>query len=63
MPIAIRQATTADAQIMSSLNVDVQAIHSSALPWRFKPPSSETFPPDAAAALLAQLNNLVFIAE
>ena len=48
---------------MSSLNADVQAIHWSALPWRFKPPSPETFPPTAAAALLDQPNNLVFIAE
>jgi GNAT superfamily N-acetyltransferase len=48
---------------MSSLNADVQAIHWSALPWRFKPPSPETFPPTAAAALLAEPNNLVFIAE
>lgn len=63
MPIAIRQATTADAQIVSSLNSAVQAIHSSALPWRFKPPSSETFPPTAAAVLLAQPSNVVLIAE
>jgi GNAT superfamily N-acetyltransferase len=41
----------------------VQAIHWSALPWRFKPPSPEAFPPTAAAALLDQPNNPVFIAE
>jgi len=63
MPTATRQATTADAEVVSSLNADVQAIHWSALPWRFKPPSPETFPPTAAAALLDQPNNLVFIAE
>jgi GNAT superfamily N-acetyltransferase len=63
MHTATRQATTADAEVMSSLNADVQAIHWSALPWRFKPPSPETFPPTAAAALLAEPNNLVFIAE
>jgi ribosomal protein S18 acetylase RimI-like enzyme len=62
MPIAIRRATTADAEIMSSLNADVQAVHSSALPSLFKPPGQETFPP-AAAGLLAQPNHLVFIAE
>ena len=47
---------------MSALNADVQAIHASALPWRFKPPDPNTFPPAAAAALLAQPNNLVFVA-
>jgi ribosomal protein S18 acetylase RimI-like enzyme len=63
MPIAIRQATTADAEIISALNADVQALHWSALPWRFKPPGPATFPPVAAAGLLAQPNHLVFIAE
>jgi ribosomal protein S18 acetylase RimI-like enzyme len=63
MHTAIRQATTADAEAISSLNADVQAIHFSALPWRFKPPGPDTFPPIAAAALLAKPNNLVFIAE
>lgn len=63
MTTAIRRATAADAEVISSLNADVQAIHSAALPWRFKPPGPETFPPAAAAALLAAANNLVFIAE
>jgi hypothetical protein len=49
MPIAIRRATTADAEIMSSLNADVQAVHWSTLPSLFKPPGPETFPPTAAA--------------
>jgi ribosomal protein S18 acetylase RimI-like enzyme len=63
MPIAVRKATTADAETVSSLNVDVQTIHWSAFPTRFKPPGSDTFPPTAAAALLAQPDNLVFVAE
>src|SRR5215470_9669064 len=63
MPIAVRKATPADAEALSSLNSDVQTIHWSALPARFKPPGPDTFPPTAAAALLAQPNNLVFIAE
>jgi ribosomal protein S18 acetylase RimI-like enzyme len=63
MPIAVRKATTADAEILSSLNVDVQTIHWSAFPTRFKPPGPDTFPPTAAAALLAQPDNLVFVAE
>jgi ribosomal protein S18 acetylase RimI-like enzyme len=63
MPIAVRKATTADAEILSSLNDDVQTIHWSALPSRFKPPGPDTFPPTAAAALLAQPDNLIFVAE
>lgn len=63
MPISVRRASTVDAEVLSSLNVDVQTIHWSALPTRFKPPSPDTFPPSAAAELLAEPNNLVFIAE
>jgi ribosomal protein S18 acetylase RimI-like enzyme len=63
MPAAVRKATTVDAEALSSLNADVQTIHWSALPTRFKPPGPDTFPPAAAAALLAQPDNLVFIAE
>ena len=63
MPAAVRKATTVDAEVLSSLNADVQTIHWSALPTRFKPPGPDTFPPTAAAELLAQPDNLVFIAE
>ncbi len=63
MPVAIRKANTADAEILSSLNVDVQAIHWTALPSQFRPPGPNTFPPAAAAALVAQPGSLVFVAE
>src|SRR6516164_2999318 len=63
MRIAVRKATPTDAEALSSLNSDVQTIHWSALPAQFKPPGPETFPPTAAAALLARPENLVFIAE
>lgn len=63
MSISIRQATSADAELISSLNTDVQGLHASAMPWRFKPPGPETFPPSAAATLLAGPNNLIFVAE
>src|SRR5690348_15376323 len=63
MPIAIRQGTAADAEIISSLNADVQSLHAQALPTRFKPPSPETFPPAEAAALFDHAGNLVFIAD
>jgi GNAT superfamily N-acetyltransferase len=63
MSIVIRRATTADAELVSSLNADVQALHAAALPWRFKPPGPDTFPPAAAEALLAKPGHVVFIAE
>jgi ribosomal protein S18 acetylase RimI-like enzyme len=59
----IREATEADANGISSLNLDVQAVHASAMPWWFKPPGPDTFPPDAVALLLSDSSNLVFIAE
>jgi ribosomal protein S18 acetylase RimI-like enzyme len=63
MSHTVRRATEADAALLSSLNTDVQALHATALPWRFKPPGLETFPPAEAAALIAKPDNLVFIAE
>ena len=63
MTIAVRRATTADAELVSSLNADVQALHAAAFPWLFKPPGPDTFPPAAAEALLAKPGHVVFIAE
>jgi ribosomal protein S18 acetylase RimI-like enzyme len=63
MAPVVRTAVATDAAIISSMNADVQAVHAAALPWRFKPPSADTFPPAAAAALLAEPANLIFIAE
>jgi ribosomal protein S18 acetylase RimI-like enzyme len=63
MPPVVRRATVGDAELISSLNADVQAIHAAAMPFRFKPPGPETFPPSAATALLGNPNNLVFVAE
>jgi GNAT superfamily N-acetyltransferase len=63
MPAVIRRATAEDADVLSSLNADVQAVHARALPWWFKPPGPDTFPSKEAAALLAQPNALVFIAQ
>jgi ribosomal protein S18 acetylase RimI-like enzyme len=61
--IAIRRATARDAAALSTLNADVQAIHAAAVPWWFKPPGPESFPPAAAAALIAKPENLIFLAE
>jgi ribosomal protein S18 acetylase RimI-like enzyme len=63
MKPTIRTATAADAALLSSLNSDVQQLHADAMPWWFKPPGPETFPPAAAAAVLARPENLVFLAE
>jgi ribosomal protein S18 acetylase RimI-like enzyme len=63
MTIAVRRATTADAELVSSLNADVQALHAAAVPWRFKPPGPDTFAPKDAEALLARPGHVVFIAE
>jgi GNAT superfamily N-acetyltransferase len=61
--ITIRRATARDAAALSLLNADVQAIHAVALPWWFKPPGPESFPPAAAAALIAKPESLIFLAE
>jgi GNAT superfamily N-acetyltransferase len=63
MTIIVRRGTVADAELVSLLNADVQAIHAAALPWRFKPPGPGSFPPAEASALLAKPDHLVFIAE
>ncbi len=63
MPIIVRRAGPDDADVMSALNADVQAVHAAALPDSFKPPGSEAFSPAAAAAVLAKSDNLVFVAE
>jgi diamine N-acetyltransferase len=63
MSAVIRRATSADAEQISALNAEVQAIHAKALPHWFKPPDAASFPPSAAAALIANPNNLMFIAE
>jgi hypothetical protein len=42
MKAVIREATEADADIISSLNIDVQAAHASAMPWWFKPAGPDT---------------------
>jgi GNAT superfamily N-acetyltransferase len=63
MTLVVRCATSADADLISALNADVQALHAAALPWWFKPVGPESFPPQAAAAVIASPANIVFIAE
>jgi ribosomal protein S18 acetylase RimI-like enzyme len=59
----VRRADGSDTQALSLLNSDVQNLHASALPERFKPPGPDSFPETFARALIADPSNLVFIAE
>jgi diamine N-acetyltransferase len=63
MAIVIRKAVERDAATLGALNADVQAIHAAALPWLFKPSGPDTFAPCEVEPLLAQPENLFFIAE
>jgi ribosomal protein S18 acetylase RimI-like enzyme len=62
MTIVVRRATAADAELVSALNADVQAIHAAAMPQRFKPPAPAAFPAKEAFALLEKPEGLVFLA-
>jgi ribosomal protein S18 acetylase RimI-like enzyme len=48
----IHRATDADAEAISALNRDIQALHAAALPHLFKPPAPDSFPPDKVRSLL-----------
>jgi ribosomal protein S18 acetylase RimI-like enzyme len=63
MNISIRPAAQEDAELLSALNADVQAIHAAALPWHFKPPGPDAFSPEFLKALLASPKNLLFVAH
>jgi ribosomal protein S18 acetylase RimI-like enzyme len=63
MPTIVRRAVMQDADTLSMLNADVQDLHAAALPWLFKRPAPDTFPPETAADVLAASENIVFIAE
>jgi ribosomal protein S18 acetylase RimI-like enzyme len=63
MPVMVRPATSADAEFLSSLNGEIQAIHAVFLRSWFKPPGPQTFPPAAASALVDNPGNLVLVAE
>jgi ribosomal protein S18 acetylase RimI-like enzyme len=63
MTTIVRLAVSADASALTALIADVQALHASALPWRFKPAGPDTLPPSEAVRLIDNPNNRVFIAE
>jgi hypothetical protein len=60
---AIRLATMDDAEAIARLTSDVQQLHNQALPEIFKPPSDELFPARKLAALLANPDCVVAVAE
>ncbi|MEM7131447.1 MAG: GNAT family N-acetyltransferase [Chloroflexota bacterium] len=59
----VRQATIADAEILSALNADVQKLHADAHPQLFKQPSDQTFPPSAALDVLNDPNAYIYIGK
>ena len=61
--VTVRRASVGDAAEISVLNAYVQELHANAMPWLFKSPSDETFPPGAAAAILAREDALVYLAS
>ena len=63
MAVTVRRAIAADAELLSSLDAEVHAIHAAALPWSFKPQGPRSFSADRASALVDNPDNLVFIAE
>lgn len=63
MSVEVRQAGESDANLLSLLNRDVQALHAGALPERFKPPGPDTFPPEEVRRILLEPRNLIFVAE
>ncbi len=61
--IAIRRAHEADADSISSISAEIQALHARALPELFKPPEAFTFPADKVRELLNDPDWLVFVSE
>jgi hypothetical protein len=61
-PISVRQAKPDDTELISTLSVDVQAIHAAALPERFKRPGPTSFTTAETHNLLAKADNIVFLA-
>jgi ribosomal protein S18 acetylase RimI-like enzyme len=61
--MTVRRATDDDADALSLLNAEIQALHASAQPSRFKAPGPETCPPETMMALLRLPENHFFVAE
>jgi GNAT superfamily N-acetyltransferase len=61
--IAVRLATLDDAEVIERQTARVQQLHNEALPFIFKPPSADLFPPRKLAALIEDPNCIVAVAE
>jgi diamine N-acetyltransferase len=61
--IAVRLATLDDAEVIRRQTSSVQQLHNKALPFIFKPPSADLFPPQKLAALIRDPKCIVAVAE
>lgn len=61
--IAVRLAALDDAEVIGRQTSNVQQLHNKALPYIFKPPSADLLPPQKLAALVADPNCIVAVAE
>jgi ribosomal protein S18 acetylase RimI-like enzyme len=59
----LRKATSQDAVLLSSLNVDVQRLHAEHHPNMFKMPESDDFAAPFFDLLLADTDTSIFVAE
>jgi diamine N-acetyltransferase len=63
MQTRIRRAVDDDGDALSLLSAEIQAMHAEAVPWRFKRPAPDIFPPEEVIALLGLPENHFFVAE
>lgn len=61
--ISVRLATSDDAELIGRQTSSIQELHSEALPFIFKPPSVDLFPPRKLKALIEDPNCIVAVAE
>src|SRR6266700_2260649 len=58
----VRLATDDDLEDIARQTASVQQLHNEALPFIFKPPSAELFPPQKLATLIRDPNSIVAVA-
>jgi ribosomal protein S18 acetylase RimI-like enzyme len=61
--VDVRLATLDDAEVIGRQTSSVQQLHDEALPFIFKPPSADLFPPSKLAALIQNPNCILAVAE
>lgn len=61
--ILVRIATMQDADAIAHQTAEVQKLHADAMPRLFRPPNEGLFPREKLAALLADENSIVAVAE